>query len=155
MAMFSTAFSGTQETPPSLTSTEIAGLRRTLISFLNDLQSKKMRMQTGDYRSITEHIKYSLTTLSNMENMIVVAQSDPYGRQPQGTYSDAKTIVYNSDGSSRVVSTRDVPAKGEDWERQFEEGLLQRPPCYMLPPQSITKAPSAARTIGATNILYR
>jgi len=126
----------------TLSFNEIESMRQRVLSMLSWLNTNKYRVRTHDYRQITNHLQYVLTTFGNMTNILAVEQSDPYHSQ-QADYTkiaavSGKKVIYNPDGSTRVIDTEGVHTTGEDWERQFDEGLLMKPPCYQLPPQNLT-----------------
>lgn len=129
----------------SLSFEEIEGMRNQVISLLSTINTNKYRIMTHDYRQLNNHLQYTLTTLGNMHNILAVERSDPYGIQQaqasgvQGQgQAQGKKIVYNSDGTTRIIDGNQVNSTGEDWEKQFDEGLLMRPPCFQVPPQNLT-----------------
>jgi hypothetical protein len=86
------------------------------------------------------HFQFALNHLGNMINILSVQSSDPRtqysGWQSTGP---ARTVIYNPDGSTKIINANEPVSRGEAWETQFDESLLLRPPNYMLPPQSITR----------------
>lgn len=129
----------------TLTFKEIEGMRNQVISLLSNIDTNKHRIMTHDYRQLNNHLQYVLNTLGNMHNIMAVERSDPYGsRQPdytQVTGMNGKKVVYNPDGTTRIIDSKQVHVTGDDWERQFDEGLLMRPPCFQVPPQNMTSIP--------------
>lgn len=129
----------------SLSFGEIEGMRKQIIALLSTIDTNKHRIMTHDYRQLNNHLQYALNTLGNMHNILAVEQSDPYGsRQAEVSgiqSSQGKKVVYNPDGTTRIIDGNKVHTTGEDWERQFDEGLLMRPPCFQVPPQNITSIP--------------
>jgi len=126
----------------SLSFEEIEKMRNQVIALLTNIDHNKHRIMTHDVRQLNNHLQYTLTTLGNMQNVLAVERSDPYGSR-QADYTkvtgvEGKKVVYNPDGSTRIIATSQLPSTGEDWEKQFDEGLLMRPPCFQIPPQSLT-----------------
>lgn len=133
----------------SLTGREIEGVRSQIIKVLDYLHTNRTRIMPHDYRQLSNHLQYTLTTLTNMSNILEVEKSDPYNSY-QGDYSKVtgatgRTVVYNQDGTTRIVDPRTVHTTGDGWESQFDQGLLQKPPCFVLPPQSLTSIPKIQR----------
>jgi len=128
----------------SLTFNEIEGMRNQIITLLTSINTNKHRIMSHDFRQLNNHLQYTLNTLSNMHNIMTVERSDPYGSS-EANYSQVRNkgqkIVYNSDGTTRIINNNNVHTSGEDWEKQFDENLLVRPPCFQTPPQSITSIP--------------
>ena len=126
-----------------LTASEISGLQHKLVSILDYLQTNRTRIRTEDFGQLNNHIRYAMTTLTNMSNILAVESADPYGKLHYGNASQgaATTVVYNKDGTTRVVSESSLKTTGDGWERQFDGGLLQRPPCFLAPPQTLTSLP--------------
>lgn len=126
----------------SLSFDEIESMRGHIITLLSTINTNKHRIMTHDYRQLNNHLQYALTTLGNMQNVLAVERSDPYGSR-QADYSqvtgvEGKKVIYNPDGSTRIINSSQVHVTGEDWEKQFDEGLLMRPPCFQMPPQNLT-----------------
>jgi hypothetical protein len=129
----------------SLTFKEIDSIRHQVLSVMNNIESVKYRIMTQDHRQLTNHLQYVLGTLTNMSNILAVEKADPYSSQ-QADYTkvtgiSGKKVIYNQDGSTRIIDSASVHTTGEDWERQFDEGLLMKPPCFQMPPQNLTSIP--------------
>ena len=126
-----------------LTSSEISGLQHKLVDVLDYIHTNRARIRTEDFGQLNNHIRYAMTTLTNMSNILAVESADPYGKSHYGSacQKSASTVVYNKDGTTRVVSEASLRTTGEGWERQFDGGLLQHPPCFIAPPQSLTSIP--------------
>ncbi len=133
-----------QQFTHTLTTKEIGGVKKNIIGILDYLHTNKSRILPEDYRQLCNHLQYSLTTLTNMDNVLLVEKSDPYVSY-RSDYSQVRaagrTLVYNQDGTTRFVDQRDLNTTGDGWEQQFDTGLLQNPPCFMMPPQSVTHIP--------------
>jgi hypothetical protein len=127
----------------SITQEEINGMSTKVIEILNYIETNKRRIPTHDQRQLSNHLSYVLNTLGNMSNMLAVDKSDPYFSR-QGDYgrvAPARKVVYNPDGTTRIVSSGELSTSGDGWEAQFDEGMLMHPPCYQMPPQNITSIP--------------
>lgn len=121
---------------------EIDSMRAKVLEVLKYVEQNKHRIRSHDRSMIFNHLNYTLTTLDNMINIRYVEDADPYNH-PQAGYNmntgmGDRTVVYNNDGTTRVVDKSRLGATGEEWENQFDEGLLLRPPCYTMPPQNLT-----------------
>ena len=107
-----------------------------------EITQMRQQVLSHDHRQLNNHLQYVLTTLSNMHNIMTVEKSDPYGSRQsdytQVTAQGGRKVVYNADGSTRVITASSVHSSGEDWEKQFDEGLLMNAPCFQTPPQSMT-----------------
>jgi len=125
----------------TLSFVEIEKMRNQVLALLTNIDHNKHRIMTHDFRQLNNHLQYALNTLGNMHNIMAVERADPYSSRhadyTQVTGVDKK-IVYNPDGTTRIISSSQVHATGEDWEKQFDEGLLIRSPCFQMPPQSLT-----------------
>jgi ABC-type glutathione transport system ATPase component len=111
-----------------ITQNEISALENDVLRVMKRMEPMKFKMSTENFRIITQHLQYTLTTLRNMSTEAQLISSNPYsGMGP------SQTIRYNPDGSTRVVSSRSFHSTGDGWEKQFQEGLLN-PPSYMQPP---------------------
>jgi len=121
---------------------EIQEIKGRILGIISTIETKKHKIMPHDFRQLNNHLQYSLTTLNNMHNILAVQKSDPYGSR-QTDYSKvtgtgSRTVLYNSDGTTRVVGSTQITSTGDDWERQFDEGLLMKPPCFQVPPQNLT-----------------
>jgi hypothetical protein len=126
----------------TLTFNEIEAMRQQVLGVVSGIHTNKHRIMTQDYRQLNNHLQYVLTTLSNMSNILAVEKSDPYNSR-QADYSKVsglvgKKVVYNPDGSTRIIDNNNINTTGDGWENQFDEGLLMKPPCFQMPPQSMT-----------------
>lgn len=126
----------------TLTFNEIDAIRQQILGVVSRIHSNKHRIMSQDYRQLNNHLQYTLTTLGNMANTLAIEKSDPYSSK-QADYTKVtglggKTILYNPDGSTRLVDANSVHTTGEGWENQFDENLLIKGPSYQKPPQSLT-----------------
>jgi hypothetical protein len=130
-----------------LTIQEMEVMRSKVIELINFIESNKARFQSNDSRELMNHFQYNLNHLGNMINIQSVQNSDPYHQQFSGWQSTgpARTVIYNPDGSTKIINASAPISRGEAWESQFDEGLLLKPPNYMLPPQTITQIPQIRR----------
>ena len=136
----------------SLSVNEILGVQKQLTNVLDYLHTNRTRIMPHDYRQLTNHVQYSLTTLTNMVNVLAVEKSDPYNSHhsdySQVTGSNGRVVVYNPDGTTRFADTKSFNTTGDGWEHQFDQGLLQKPPCFVMPPQSLTSIPQIQKASG-------
>lgn len=120
---------------------EIDSMRMKVLEVLKYVEQNKHRIRSHDRNQISNHLNYTLNTMDNMINIRHVENADPYN-QPQSGYKldpkeSTRTVVYNPDGTTKVIDKSRLTT-GEGWENQFDESLLLRPPCYTMPPQSLT-----------------
>lgn len=126
-----------------VTQSEIQDLQQDVLNILTKLDNLKYRINTQDNRQLVNHLQYTLTTLRNMSNQILVENSDPYGSS-QADYTKLNSgakLIYNPDGTTRIVNSSGLHTTGDGWEGQFDESLLLKPPCYMIPPQNLNSIP--------------
>lgn len=118
-----------------ISQSQIQDLQRDALNMISKVDRLKYSMKTEDSRQILNHLQYTLTVLRNMSNSEKVA---PAGSNfSDRNYSPAK-VVYNPDGTTRIIHSKELNTTGDGWENQFDEGLLIRPPTFMVPPQSKT-----------------
>ena len=126
---------------------EIDELRNNIIANLRAIELSKHVIRSHDRVKLVNHHNFILETLDNMINIKRVEMSDPYNSwaaDPTDTArlnATTKTIVYNRDGSTRIVECSQLRNRGEEWETQFDETQLLNPPCYMMPPQNLYSIP--------------
>jgi hypothetical protein len=125
---------------------EIESMRKGVLTLLSTIERNKYRMLTQDFNQLNNHLRYSLNILGNMTNILTVEKSDPYSSGSAGVQK--KTVVYNADGTTKIIDSASVHTTGEEWEQQFDAGLLMNPPCYSMPPQSLTSIPHIKRASG-------
>jgi hypothetical protein len=116
-----------------LSTKEIGKVKGSVVAILDYLHTNKSRILPEDYRQLGNHLQYCLTTLTNMDNVLLADQPSATGV--------ARTLVYNPDGTTRFVDAKSLNTTGDGWEQQFSTGLLQNPPCFIMPPQSVTHIP--------------
>lgn len=133
----------------TLSLTEIDKFRNGIISLLRDLELKKYQIRSHDHTKLVNHLNFSLEVLDNMVNIKRVEMADPYNHwnaQPTTNYmldprADVKNVIYNPDGTTRIIDSMTRPTITEEWQRQFDESQLINPPCYMMPPQNLSSIP--------------
>ena len=135
---------------------KIDKLRLRILKNLQELEEYKHLIRSHDLTKLKNHHNFILSTFDNMINIKKVEQSDPWNNMQHApnhsgsnSHSDsAKTVIYNSDGTTKVVSNKELASTGEGWEHQFDSSMLVNPPCYIMPPQylsSINKIKSSGR----------
>lgn len=125
---------------------EIDELRNGVMTILRKLELKKHQLRSHDRTKLVNHLNFTLETLDNMVNIKRVEMADPYNgwaAKPGSDYmidprATKRTIVYNPDGTTRIVDNSRLDSSGEEWERQFDQSQLIKPPCYMMPPQTLS-----------------
>jgi hypothetical protein len=143
----------------SLSFGEIQALKQQVLGIISTIETKKHKVMPHDFRQLNNNLQYTLTTLNNMHNILAVEKSDHYGSR-QADYSSmagvgGRSVIYNSDGTTKIVGSNTLNNIGEDWEKQFDEGLLMKPPCFQLPPQSLTNINRIRQAAGSDNDLTR
>ena len=121
---------------------QIDNMRQHILQNLKTLELQKHLIRSHDrVRLMTLH-NAILDTLNNMINIRKVEMSDPYN-QPNGNLNmdprmGLRTVVYNPDGTTRIVDKSKLASTGEGWEMQFDQSMLLNPPCYTMPPYSLS-----------------
>ena len=119
-------------------------MRHRVLKNLQDLETNKYLIKSHDLTKLMNHHNYILSTLDNMISIQKVERSDPYNSYNSKSNSSSSsnsnsTIVYNRDGTTKVVSKDIVHnSKNEAWESLFDQKLLVTPPNTMIPPQYLT-----------------
>ena len=121
-----------------MTQQQIEGLKSDVLAILNKVDGFKYQMQGQDFRQVTNNLQYVMTTLRNMSAIQATESATPNGYNTMAAIAGPR-VQYNPDGTTKVINQ--PVTTGEGWEDQFDQNLLMNPPCYMLPPQSITSVP--------------
>ena len=126
----------------TLSKSDIYGLEQDVLAILKKIETKKYKIQNSDFRQLTNHLQYCLTTIRNISQTLAVEKADPYN-SVQADYTSTslltgKKIQYMPDGSVRVVDPKQFNTTGDGWENQFDESMLLKPPCFQSPPQNLT-----------------
>ena len=120
----------------SLSTGEIESLRQKAMASLGELNVKKRLVHNHDYLNLVNHYEYILNIYNNMLTAKKLESKNPYQTCQYNPYQAKQTIVYAGDGTTTtIVDERDV-YQGKEWERQFEENVLN-PPTYQLPPSNL------------------
>jgi len=146
----------------TLTLREIDEMRNNVIAILRNLEIKKHLIRSHDRTKLVNHLNFTLETLDNMINIKKVEMSDPYNKwsaKPGDNYTldpraTTRTVVYNRDGTTKIVDKSLHDSSGEEWERQFDESQLIKPPCFMMPPQNLSNI-SKIKNASASNRINR
>lgn len=133
-------------TPTSIPSKDVLDLEQGVLNLLSKVDQQKYYLQNGDYRQLTNHLQFCLTTIRNISQTLAVQQADPYNAF-QADYTSAsgmsgKKVKYMPDGSVMIVDAKSLNTTGDGWENQFDESMLIRPPCFQSPPQNLTNLKS-------------
>ena len=133
-------------TQTNLSTKDVLELEQGVLNLLSKVDQKKYYLQNGDFRQLTNHLQYCLTTIRNISQTLAVQQADPYNSfQADYTSSSGlsgKKVKYMPDGSVKIVDSRALNTTGDGWENQFDENMLVRPPCFQSPPQNLTNLTS-------------
>jgi hypothetical protein len=113
-----------------------------VLDVLQYVEQNKHRLRSHDRVKISNHLNYALSTMDNMINIRHVEEADPYN-ETTGNYQlnprmSNRTVIYNTDGTTKIVDKSKLNVTGDGWEQQFDENLLLNPPCYVMPPQNLT-----------------
>jgi len=123
-------------------------LRQKLQQNIGFINTNKQRIRHQEYTQLMNYHQYALNVLNNMVNIKEVEYSNPYNQnirdfvygQRKNPYETAivdarpKVAYYNRDGVMKVVDPLKFKQR-EEWERQFDQNLIN-PPCYVVPPTS-------------------
>ena len=116
---------------------QVLDLQRDVTALIGKVDRLKHNMQTHDFQQLTNHLQYCMTTLRNIQTMQGVERATMDGYDTQAAMTGAR-VLYNPDGSTKVVQPSATPCTGQGWERQFDQSTLINPPCYVMPPQGVT-----------------
>jgi hypothetical protein len=134
------------DTRTNLTTKDVSELEQDVLKLIQKVDQKKYVLQNNDFRQLTNHLQYCLTTIRNISQTLAVQQADPYNAF-QADYTSTsglagKKVQYMPDGSVRIVDPKKLNTTGDAWENQFDESMLIRPPCFQSPPQNLTNIKS-------------
>jgi len=119
---------------------EIDEHRKTLQQSLARIQMQKVRISPNDYRNLMNYMQFCLTIFDNMINFKEVEENSPYNHQRIGqngyTTARSSTVVYNSDGTTKIVHPDEKNQDRAEWEMQFDQNVMN-PPCYIRPPMNV------------------
>ncbi len=130
----------------SLPIAEIDKLRTRIRLNIAELNLKRNLMYPNDFTLLMNHHQYILNLFNNMINAKKVEQSDPYAPTYQAytrnqyhidPYKNKKTLIYNPDGTTKIVGEHELSRTNEEWEAQFDRSLLLNPPSYIYPPSNV------------------
>ena len=124
---------------------KIDEMRVNILKNLKLIESNKHLIRTHDKNILMNYHNFILNTFDNMINILKVENADPYAHTNMNdnlNFSNGvtSTVLYNIDGTSKVINKRNIINSNNDWERQFDENIMN-PPCYSMPPQSLTYIP--------------
>lgn len=110
-------------------------LQKSTLSLIDQVEKLRHLLRDEDRKQMVNHLQLTLSVMRNISNSIMLDTAAP-------SFSDrnnsAAKIIYNRDGTTRIVRSVDLATTGDGWESQFDENLLIRPPTYMRPPASKT-----------------
>ena len=136
----------------SISPSEIENMRKRLLDNISDLNKNKSRMKPDEYFQLSNYHHYALTILDNMIIVQKAEMSDPHNRsarnivgahpniEPINPYETGLKVVYGRDGKARMVSSIPQDRYRAEWEKQFDENVLN-PPCYQIPPANVWGLP--------------
>ena len=125
---------------------EIDRMRTRIIENIAELNLKRSTMLPNDFTLLMNTHQYALNLYNNMINTKKVEQQDPYAPKHDcykknknllDPYKGKTTIVYNQDGTTKIVSESELCRTNDEWESQFDPSLLLNPPSYVFPPQNV------------------
>ena len=113
--------------PPqqNLDSRTIATLKSNLLKNMQLLLVNRTNLRPGQLEALTNHHNFLIDFLNDMETVQNLENTDA-NNQWMKPFS---------------IDSGRMPDKGrakQEWETQFDENLNLNPPCYIMPPQSIT-----------------
>jgi hypothetical protein len=116
-----------------LSQAQIQELQNDVLNVMTKVDRLKYQMRTEENRQINTYLQHAIRVLRNMSNREKVAPAGDFNSRNSST-----KLVYNPDGSTKLVHTSDFHTTGDGWEHQFDERMLVRAPVFMVPPQSKT-----------------
>jgi hypothetical protein len=115
---------------------QIQHLQKATLSIIDQIEHLKHQIRSHDMKQMINHLQLTLSTLRNMSNSIMLDNAAPSFTERNN--SNVK-VIYNPDGSTRIVRSACLASNGDGWESQFDENLQIRGPTYLRPPASKTK----------------
>jgi len=119
---------------------EINEHRSKLQQQVSILQMQKARIPPNDYRNLMNYLQYCLTIFDNMINFKQIEENSPYNPQQIGrngyNLARASKVIYNRDGTTKIVHPDEKNESRPEWEMQFDENIMN-PPCYIQPPSNV------------------
>jgi hypothetical protein len=116
----------------NLDSKVIAGLKSNLLINMQVIMSNRANLRPGQLEALSNHHNFLIDFLSDMVSVQNVENTDVYNQWMKPFSIDAKS--------------RHNPGQvKQEWEAQFDESLNLNPPCYIMPPQSITGLDAISR----------
>jgi hypothetical protein len=125
---------------------DINQLRSRLEQNIGQMTMMRAKFDSSDFTQLMNYHQYCLNIFDNMINTRKVMESDTYySTQPPVTMDfcvdnpvlGRKMLVWNQDGTTKIIGENDLCRKNEEWERQFTPSMLQNPPMWTFPPSNV------------------
>lgn len=144
----------------SLSVQQIGHLRKNTLDSIQFIAENKHLIRGGHYNQLHNYLQHINSVLTEMVNTKEQEMADAYMNfnlnpssmnnvhptsERPGTAADGAgvgdnlRIVYAADGTPRTVRRNGpVSKQPEEWATVFDEKQHINPPCYVMPPQSLT-----------------
>jgi len=121
----------------SLNNQEINLMLKNVSALFDQVEKNKYKMPSTSYAEIINYNNMIRNVLVNMHNINqVTAFTHDYNKQHE--LNRNYEIVYNRDGSSKIIDKRLKTPIADSWEAQYDDSNNISPPCYMAPPSNLT-----------------
>jgi hypothetical protein len=110
----------------------IDGLKSNLLKNMQVIMSNRTNLRPGQLEALSNHHNFLIDFLSDMASVQNVESTDIYNQWMKPFSIDSKSL--HEPGRAK-----------QEWEAQFDENLNLNPPCYIMPPQSITGLDAISR----------
>lgn len=113
------------------------------IYLLNKYQSELLPTQK---QTMMNHLEYVNNMLNDMLSVPKNGHFNDKFEYTNRNNNNNMKVIYSNKGTATLVDKNKSQFK-QEWELQFDEGLNINPPCYLLPPQSLTGIQNIKRAI--------
>ena len=110
----------------------IDGLKSNLLKNMQVIMSNRTNLRPGQLEALSNHHNFLIDFLNDMASVQNVESTDIYNQWMKPFSIDSKSL--HEPGRAK-----------QEWEAQFDENLNLNPPCYIMPPQSITGLDAISR----------
>jgi|694.fasta_scaffold01901_28 hypothetical protein len=113
------------------------------IYLLNKHQAEILPTQK---QAMMNHLEFVNNMLNDMLSVPQNGQFNDKFEYNQRNSGNNMKVIYSNEGNATIVDKNKQHFK-QEWELQFDEGLNINPPCYLLPPQTLTGINNIKRAI--------
>jgi len=119
-------------------------IKQNLTNSINLLNKYQSSLLPTEKHTMMNHLEFVNNMLNEMLVPSTFAETNDF--EYSRVNKDNMKIVYNKSGDSTLIDRNRREFK-QEWERQFDESQNINPPCYIMPPQSLTGLTNIKRAI--------